>query len=316
MLLAVNIINKYYLIMSVNRAVGMQRVLSKLQESFQAGKYYEAHQMYRTLYFRYLGQKKYSELLDLLHDASGADLAILLVDVMVQAETPTTEENIKKLSQLLFLIGADIPERDTFLSKSIRWSMQGSENKKNYYLARFHFLHSPDGQGCAKMLVELHMARGFASEVDLFITQAVLQYLCLHNKTAAALALSSYTAQHPNIKKKNPPYLLPLLNFLWFLLQAVDSGKLVLFTTLCEQYQPSLGRDPAYREYLEKIAQIFFGVRPPQHNRPRGLFDNLLQSLLGGKDEEESDDEAGCSTSTASQSRPTRQLPMETEDMD
>lgn len=34
---------------------GMQRVLNKLQSSFSKGDYYEAHQMYRTLYFRYYG---------------------------------------------------------------------------------------------------------------------------------------------------------------------------------------------------------------------------------------------------------------------
>lgn len=49
-------------------------------------------------------------------------------------------------------------------------------SEKNYFLARFHFMHSPDGRNCAKMLVELHVARGFSNEIDLFITQAVLQW--------------------------------------------------------------------------------------------------------------------------------------------
>lgn len=31
---------------------GVQRVLSKLETSIKNGNYYEAHQMYRTLYFR------------------------------------------------------------------------------------------------------------------------------------------------------------------------------------------------------------------------------------------------------------------------
>lgn len=113
-------------------------------------------------------------------------------------------------------------------------------SEKNYFLARFHFMHSPDGRNCAKMLVELHVARGFSNEIDLFITQAVLQwdffvsllnqylfanlfrYLCLQNKNAAILAFTSYTANHPNIMKKNPPFLMPMLNFLWFLLQAIE----------------------------------------------------------------------------------------------
>lgn len=47
--------------------------------------------------------------------------------------------------------------------------------EKNYALARYHFLHSSDGSGCATMLVELHSQRGYACEVDLFIAQAVFQ---------------------------------------------------------------------------------------------------------------------------------------------
>lgn len=75
--------------------------------------------------------------------------------------------------------------------------------------------------GCAAMLVELHNLKGYPSEIDLFIAQAVLQYLCLQNKKTAAVAFSSYTTQHPNIKT-GPPYLLPLLNFIWFLLKAIE----------------------------------------------------------------------------------------------
>lgn len=33
---------------------GVGRVLDKLEASVNSGQYYEAHQMYRTLYFRYI----------------------------------------------------------------------------------------------------------------------------------------------------------------------------------------------------------------------------------------------------------------------
>lgn len=45
----------------------------------------------------------------------------------------------------------------------------------NYPQARYHYLHSMDGKGCAAMLLEYHVQQGYPSEVDLFITQAVLQ---------------------------------------------------------------------------------------------------------------------------------------------
>lgn len=35
------------------RSGGIERVLAKCQSCVEAGNYYEAHQMYRTLYFRH-----------------------------------------------------------------------------------------------------------------------------------------------------------------------------------------------------------------------------------------------------------------------
>lgn len=50
-----------------------------------------------------------------------------------------------------------------------------SPAEQNYCESRYHFLHSADGEGCANMLVEYSTARGFRSEVDMFVAQAVLQ---------------------------------------------------------------------------------------------------------------------------------------------
>ena len=47
--------------------------------------------------------------------------------------------------------------------------------EQNYSESRYHFLHSSDGEGCAQMLVEYSASRGFRSEVDMFVAQAVLQ---------------------------------------------------------------------------------------------------------------------------------------------
>merc|ERR1719458_2400824 len=55
---------------------------------------------------------------------------------------------------------------------------------KQYPEARQHFLQSSDGEGCGSMLVEFHLTRGYSSELDLFIAQTVLQYLCLKKSIA------------------------------------------------------------------------------------------------------------------------------------
>lgn len=68
---------------------GVPRILGKLENSIKSGNYYEAHQMYRTLYFRcgihdfplnhlynlfknsrYLGQEKYDDLYQMLYNGS------------------------------------------------------------------------------------------------------------------------------------------------------------------------------------------------------------------------------------------------------
>ena len=45
---------------------GSSRVATKLEASLEAGQFYEAHQLYRTLSYRYSIARKWPQLLDLL----------------------------------------------------------------------------------------------------------------------------------------------------------------------------------------------------------------------------------------------------------
>lgn len=96
-----------------------------------------------TTYFRYLSQKKYPELLNLLYkgstlllqrdqQGSGADLAILLIDVLTKSETKPCQEWIEKMAKLFELMNSSIPERETFLTNAVKWSMDN--NKKGHPL--------------------------------------------------------------------------------------------------------------------------------------------------------------------------------------
>lgn len=44
-------------------------------------------------------------------------------------------------------------------------------------MSRYHFLRSSDGEACASMLIEYSVMCGYPSEFDMFIAQAVLQYV-------------------------------------------------------------------------------------------------------------------------------------------
>lgn len=77
-----------------------------------------------------------------------------------------------------------------------------------------------------------------------------------------------------------------------------SSGKLAVFTILCEQYQISLNRDPYYRQYLDKIGQLFFNIPPPRP-RNQGLIGSLLQSFFNGLEDDDSDEEQRNTASTS-----------------
>ncbi|KAJ8683641.1 hypothetical protein QAD02_019433 [Eretmocerus hayati] len=303
---------------------GVKKVLAKLENSINNGHFYEAHQMYRTLYFRYLGQKRYSDLIQLLYSGSllllqheqftsGADLGILLIDVFKKSEVEPSQAHFQKIVDLFALMNPTSPERETFVQNAVRWSMTGNNYKaghpnlhqklaqvywqeKNYALARQHYLYTKDGAGCASMLVELHQQHGYSNEIDLFITRTVLQYLCLQNKTTADEAFKSYVNQHPRIKN-GPPFVEPLLNFVHFLLKSIETGKLSTFTILCEQYLTSLRKDSCFLQYLEKIGEIFFNAKPT-HNSSRGLLSSFLQSFFNGMDDDDLNDDQRLTHST------------------
>lgn len=92
----------------------------------QSGKYYEAHQKYRTLYFRYLSQKRFEECLDLLYNgaqtfldneqySSGADLGNLVVDTLEKTTVPDNEVWMQRLGVLIAKIKPNMIERETLL---------------------------------------------------------------------------------------------------------------------------------------------------------------------------------------------------------
>lgn len=112
---------------------GVSRVLAKLSQSLAGGEFYEAHMMYRTLYFRYTAQKRYQDCLDLLFDgaqqlidkeqeSSAADLCLLLVDTL-EKRGPLDEGTdnfvwVARLGALIRSLSASTVERETLIVSS------------------------------------------------------------------------------------------------------------------------------------------------------------------------------------------------------
>lgn len=170
--------------------------------------------------------------------------------------------------------------------------------EQNYDQARHHYLFSKDGVGCAKILIQLS-AKAFNSEVDMIIVQVVLNLLVLKEKGTAVETFDYYTKCHPKIRTHQPPFNTPLLNFIYFLLNLIETTKkLQSFTTLCELYKTALERDPSYKQQIEKIGISYFNAPARKQQQPQGgLFGNFFNSLFQELEyDSDSDIENGQST--------------------
>lgn len=159
----------------------------------------------------------------------------------------------------------------------------------NLERARLHFLVSKDGIACGQMLIELSQTKGSTKEVDLFIVQVILQQLSMKEFSTAVETFETYTKFHPKIACTEPPFNMTLINFLYFLLNSVNTKKLQFFQTLCELYKPSLDRDASYEKYLERIGINYFNAPAPQPARSGGIFGNFINQLVQDLDADDAE---------------------------
>lgn len=232
-----------------------QRLLVKLTDRLEKGDFYEAHQIYRTIYYRLMRENRYNEVYNLLFDGciklldrnqfvSGADLANLLLEMLIKLDSASAlnrsqDELIANIRLMFEKISPNSPERMQFVNKSVRIKFlpttiirkQFAEilwKEKNFCDSRMHFLYSSDnGNNCALMLVEYQTSIGYPFEVDLMIAQFVLQVLCIENWQLAHNTFYGYTSNHPLIRSSKAPFTTPLLNFLCFLFIAIEKFRLV-----------------------------------------------------------------------------------------
>ncbi|VDK53953.1 unnamed protein product [Cylicostephanus goldi] len=114
------------------------RLEQKAQSCIDKGEYYEAHQVYRTLYFRMTQQEKYVELLDVLHSGckkmaevsqflGSIDLAELYAETLMKGKIDPSEKVLNQIAEMIeqFLNPSfSLPSPDAhtkFISTCVKW---------------------------------------------------------------------------------------------------------------------------------------------------------------------------------------------------
>ncbi|XP_059454029.1 protein GET4-like [Corylus avellana] len=71
-----------------------------------------------------------------------------------------------------------------------------------------------------------------------------------------------------------------LIQFIIYLLQTLQRDALPLFNMLKTSYKTSIERDPAFNEFVDEIAEKFYGVR--RRNPLQGVFGDIFK-MMGGE---------------------------------
>ncbi|KRY52046.1 Golgi to ER traffic protein 4 -like protein, partial [Trichinella britovi] len=283
------------------------RFLNRLDVYLSSNKFYDAHQTYRALATRWTQQRKFSSLLPILYESVGKfsekgqnliaeDMAGLYVAALKASKSPINSSVISNLKSIFqwMILNCKSESQERFLSQILDWSLEVSpeyprghpnlhrmyvevyHEARNFHSSIFHIMLIDDGQYIGKYLAECYSKYAFPSELDIFITQFLLRYLCNDGeKSVASDILNTYFELLVHRPKKYP-----LHSFLWLLLICLETKSLPFFKFLLKYYGSSLNRDPLFAEYLDKISKRYFGVPLQENNRSSNFFGNIVRQIF------------------------------------
>ena len=295
---------------------GVSRMEENLRRSKEAKEFYECHQFYTTIIRRLNSRGKCEAalskgaegarfLVDNKQFESGLDLALLYVEVLEKSFTRIDDSTIKTLSYLHKNIPQSLAKFFDFQNRAVRWSATCEGNPKtgnrvlrnefaanmwnaqNYGEARQQFLYGSNGKHFAQLLVEMSVNHGRPEECDMFLAQAVLQLLTIKSIDVAKDVFQTYLIRHPKLSP-NLPCEYPLVNFLHYLMTAINNKNVNIYKALLKSYEPSLSRDPSFNHYYSVIGTNYFDIKPPPKKAGgQGLFSEILNSFMGGSESQQ-----------------------------
>ncbi|PSC71334.1 Golgi to ER traffic 4-like protein [Micractinium conductrix] len=194
-------------------SVGTAKVLRKLEASLAAGQFYEAHEMFKTVYYRHRSRGHAAASYELAQEGArlqlqrgqlncGVELCLLLVEAYVADKVPASEEAVARVASLVDAFprgrpgeAADPPvaECSRLVGAAVKWLRSSGDDGRHEAalegrlaacvteslgwqglgFALPHYARACDA-GAAAAAVAAAVAHGRPDEEDLFLTRAAL----------------------------------------------------------------------------------------------------------------------------------------------
>jgi hypothetical protein len=240
----------------------MDNMMLTVKQLVRDGKFYEAQQMYHNAALRMVSQKRAAEARALVREGVcsliAADKVGMAAELAQQyapacegmgAEDASTHEAFDEYAQMCaeFPEGAEQEQLSALkavIKVALALSPRGApalhlaaarchRRLEENHKATAHYVRAEAPVEFAELLVETWRA-GTASEQDLFLCRAVLQYLALGNLFGAQGCMVAFKEC---VETDGGLHATPLNNFVQFLLSAIESESYQLFAMLCDQYR-------------------------------------------------------------------------------
>jgi len=276
---------------------GSSRLMIKLKTAMDSKMFYEAHQLLRTINFRYTTSKKYAELEELLFEhslaliennqvESGTDVAVMLSKLYMAAQAEVDEARVENVIKLTTKI-PPTPERANFVSGMMEWlgnsDLSGRFHatvaemyiSEQFYADSWrHIMRVTDGKVAAALTFLLMSNIGILKEeFDLVVANLVLTFLSAKRVNQAEQAFLV-------LIKKEVRDLSPLLNGVRFLIESAKSNNPQAFKSIRDIYEPSFSRDPYVRKLVGSAGKSLFSITDRNDRSSNSLMPMLFNAFL------------------------------------
>jgi len=272
----------------------------QIEECTKKGDFYSALQIFKSLYFRAAPKKQTNLVIGILLKGSilmldndqtnaGGELGLMLVDYFINNQVEPENTALQAISTIFnhFKPGLH-PSKISFANKSILWSSKPSNGDSgdpmlhNLYAKVFfedgdiqraqnHFLRGDQPEVFGNILVDILSISEQSNTKDLILARVVLEYLCLKNIKDANIIYDFVLNGYPMES--------PLITFLNYLLQLIETDGTPLFNTLISKYDYSLNRDPKLLRYLHLIGKIYYNIESKQSGIV-GMLSNMMKDIF------------------------------------
>jgi hypothetical protein len=279
------------------RTSAPSKLLTKLGDAMEGKKFYEAHQLLKTIYFRHMNAGKYDELEELLvkyatlllqnnQIESGCDVAIMLSRMYKDKNFPVAANRIIEVCRLLEVM-PPCPERITYLMTILEWcgnsDLSGKvhatavvlyTNERCYSEAWKHMVRLTDGAEASTLAPPiLKGCQIRRDEWDIAISTLVLSYLAAKKIDVAEVAFTRLVKEHFH-------ELSPLLNGVRFLIEAAKMKDPKVFAAIREVYEPSFCRNFLVRKLVGSVGKALFKLSDRCDRPNNSLMPMFLNAFL------------------------------------